>query len=80
MGFTSFTLAVPDLRGRDRAVLALNQEGEPTLIFRDPAGKDRVALWRDQKSEGMALDDETGKPSPLSLSYFDRGQAYQNFK
>jgi hypothetical protein len=86
-GLPSFTLA--DQRGRDRAVLALSQEGEPTLILRDPAGKDRVALWRDQKSAGLALADETGKPIAAlssqekgkpSLSYFDKGQAYQIFK
>jgi hypothetical protein len=44
-GLPSFTLAVQ--RGRDWAVLALSQESEPTLILRDPASKDRVALWRD---------------------------------
>jgi hypothetical protein len=86
-GLPSFTLA--DQRGRDRAVLALSQYGEATIILRDPAGKDRVALWLDQKSEGLALVDETGKPIAAlssqekgkpSLSYFDKGQAYQIFK
>jgi hypothetical protein len=49
-----------------------------------------VALWRDQKSEGLTLADETGKAiaglssqekvKPSLLSYFDKGQTYQIFK
>jgi hypothetical protein len=56
-GLPSFTLA--DQRGRDRAVLALKPGRGANLNIRNPAGKDRVALWRDQKSEDLILTDET---------------------
>ncbi|MDR1042193.1 MAG: hypothetical protein LBR80_18895 [Deltaproteobacteria bacterium] len=58
-GLPSLTLA--DQRDRERAVLALSREGEPTFLMRDDKGADRVAVWRDKDTGGMALADTKGQ-------------------
>jgi hypothetical protein len=59
-GLPSITLA--DQRGKVRAILALSQEGEPTFLLKDRDGAERVAMWRNNNTEGLALADETGAP------------------
>jgi hypothetical protein len=58
-GLPSLTLA--DQKKRERAVLALSREGEPTFLMRDDKGSDRVAVWRDKDTGGLALADPGGK-------------------
>jgi hypothetical protein len=69
--------------------MALSQAGDPTFIMRDPAGKDRVALWRDGKGEGLALADQKGQArlalavqdgQDPTLTFYKNGEAYQTIK
>ncbi|MDR2460913.1 MAG: hypothetical protein LBE38_09055 [Deltaproteobacteria bacterium] len=68
------SMVLQDQKNRQRMLLALSREGEPTFLLRDENGADRVAIWRDGDTEGLALADEKGKPV-LTLSAKDNQKA-----
>jgi hypothetical protein len=57
------------------------------MIFRDDQGRDRLALWRDQKESGLALAAGQGRPlatlnagednRPRLTFFDDQGRAYR---
>jgi hypothetical protein len=63
------------LQGEDeklRAMVAINREGNPTLLFRDAEGNDRIKLTAFEDGTGFVLSDPTDAYT-LSLVIDEKG-------